>query len=76
MYVSVGFDGEHESWLDTSAGGLGAYNAAVRNFAYSEDDGEATVVNAVPVPLAAWTGLVMLGGLAVRGARRKRLNRA
>ncbi|MEQ9081623.1 MAG: hypothetical protein RLP09_47595, partial [Sandaracinaceae bacterium] len=39
-YVSNGQNGistAHASWTDTSAGGAGAYNAALRNFAFASD---------------------------------------
>jgi MYXO-CTERM domain-containing protein len=41
-YVSNGtYGGPHPSWEDTSAGGAGAYNAAIRNFAFAADSASA-----------------------------------
>ena len=66
-YVSNGASGsnsEHASWLDTSAGGAGAYNAAVRNFAAS------AVV--IPLPGSVWMGLAMFGVLGVAQRLRRK----
>jgi Ca2+-binding RTX toxin-like protein len=41
-YVSNGIPGtvgSHEAWVNTSAGGAGAYNAAIRNFAFNAGTG-------------------------------------
>ncbi len=54
-YVSNGEPGgffggfESPSWLDTSVGGLGAYNAALRNFAFVAAD-SSIIVTPVPSP--------------------------
>ena len=58
-----GYDGEHESWLDTSTTGAGAYNAAVRNFAFNKTEEWVSIPNLAPVPAAAWPGLVGMAGM-------------
>ena len=77
-YVSNGepryssfYDGEHESWLNTSPTGDGAYNAALRNFAANNTGEGVLIPTMAPVPGAVWLGLVMFGGMAGLKLRRK-----
>ncbi len=62
-YVSNGDSGgaEHPSWEDTSPGGDGAYNAAVRNFAYNCGAPIIDSPQAIPT-LSSWS-LAMLAGM-------------
>lgn len=60
-YISNGESGtsEHPSWEDTSAGGDGAYNKAIRNFA-SNAGGVIQPIETAPVPAVSTLGLVIL----------------
>lgn len=73
-YIDENNSGNHPSWEDTTVGGDGAYNAAVRNFAYN--CGAPILADTTPVPtLSAWSimllaGLVLLvAGIATRRRR-------
>lgn len=66
-YVSNGelSPSAHASWEDTSAGGAGAYNAALRNFAFAAD----AIPPAAPTPvptLSEW-GMIVLSSLLALG---------
>lgn len=71
-YVSNGqYENNHPSWEDTSAGGAGAYNASVRNFAFN--CGAPVYEEAVPTPtMSTWSlitlfvTLLLLGGIIMR----------
>jgi hypothetical protein len=71
-YVSNGEYGPvsaHPSWEDTSAGGDGAYNAALRNFVYNAP------ASAAPIPTVSAWGMVLLSGMlgwVAAGAARRR----
>lgn len=65
-YVSNGEYGgaDHPSWQDTSAGGAGAYNAAIRNFAFN--CGAPVHMPGQPVPtLSSWSIVLMTAVLAL-----------
>jgi len=77
-YVSNGeplylpnYDGEDESWLDTSPTGDGAYNAALRNFADGNVGEGVSTPNLAPLPGAVWLGLAAFGSIAGFRLRRK-----
>ena len=73
-YISNGYSGgEHASWLDTSAGGAGAYNAGLRNFASNAGSGPGPA--SIPT-LSEWGMIIMsilLGITAVVYIRRQRM---
>jgi len=76
-YISNGQLGvsAHASWENTSLGGAGAYNAALRNFAFNA--GGAIIVPpqpSVPVPTMSVWGLILLSGALVLFARRRKLS--
>ncbi len=62
---SGSYAGDDAAWLNTSAGGAGAYNAALRNFAFNSS-------GAVPEP----TSLAIFGigalGMVVRHRRKRK----
>jgi hypothetical protein len=62
------------SWTDTSAGGAGAYNAALRNFAFASGAGPIPAPTSIPT-LSEW-GMILLSSLLALGTivtlRRKR----
>lgn len=67
-YVSNGeYETSHPSWEDTSAGGAGAYNASVRNFAYN--CGAPVFQEPIPTPtLSTWSLATLAGILLLLGA--------
>lgn len=67
-YVSNGESGPvsaHPSWGDTSAGGAGAYNAALRNFAAAFGAGPVAAPTSIPT-LSEW-GMILLSSLLAVG---------
>lgn len=67
-YVSNGgiSPSAHASWDDTSAGGAGAYNAALRNFAFAT--GVTPPAAPTPVPTLSEWGMIVLSSLLALGA--------
>ncbi len=76
-YVSNGQlgGGDHASWNDTSAGGNGAYNAALRNFAANAPGTTTAPVQSVNVPTMSIWGLGVLGLALTFLARRRQVKR-
>jgi hypothetical protein len=66
-YVSNGEVGisAHASWADTSVGGAGAYNAALRNFAFAAD--AVPPAPPTPVPTLSEWGMILLSSLLALG---------
>ncbi len=60
-YTGGSNSGNHPSWEDTTQGGDGAYNAAVRNFAYN--CGAPIFTDTTPVPAMSVWSIVLLAGL-------------
>ena len=69
-YVSNGQIGPTSawaSWTDTSAGGAGAYNAALRNFAFGSGAGPVVPLAPASIPTLSEWGMIILSSLLALG---------